>query len=255
MQFAGDVVTSPTQDRPQAWAQNTQQAAEETNATTRQLRSRRPTDTDPSAHRNAQDPTPLTPPAFYESIGMNAPSNDGTPPKSLEAMHGLYSHICKRERLVERKYRAYDAIATIFLIAQILLSAIFIVLGALNTDHHIAIAVLGAVGTLITGTLAMMKGQGLPNRLRMERDELKKVIFEADELYWDVGAGKQVTYADVKKVREDYLNVVEDAAKNHPDTWNTSTTTDGLGSQSNSGSKSTPWTKLSAKQMLPERIV
>jgi hypothetical protein len=65
-----------------------------------------------------------------------------------------------------------------------------------------------------------MKGQGLPNRLRQARDSLRNVIFEAHELYWDVAAGRCVLYKDVKKIREDYLRVLEDQRRNHPDTWN-----------------------------------
>ena len=57
----------------------------------------------------------------------------------------------------------------------------------------------------------------------MTRSGLQKVLFEAEELYWDVHARRKVYYSDVKKVREDYLNVLEEANKNHPDTWNSTT--------------------------------
>ena len=52
----------------------------------------------------------------------------------------------------------------------------------------------------------------------------RNVIFEAEELYWDVGADRPVYYKDIKKVREDYLRVMEEARKNHPDTWNATAT-------------------------------
>lgn len=55
----------------------------------------------------------------------------------------------------------------------------------------------------MAGTLALMKGQGLPNRLRMTRAGLRKVIFEAEELYWDVTAGRSVRFVDIRKIRED----------------------------------------------------
>jgi hypothetical protein len=70
------------------------------------------------------------------------------------------------------------------------------------------------------GALALMKGQGLPNRLHQMRDDLHNVRFEAEELYWDVAAGRTVLYRDVRKLREDYLRVMENGRWNHPDTWN-----------------------------------
>jgi hypothetical protein len=56
-------------------------------------------------------------------------------------------------------------------------------------------------------------GQGLPGRLRHLRYNLGMVVFEATELYWDVGSGRAVFYRDVRKVREDYLRVLEEGRK------------------------------------------
>lgn len=167
------------------------------------------------------DSAPLRAEDFYELIGMKVPEPHGKTPSNLEAAHGFYGQMCQKKRRIERKYRFYDLVVMFFLIMQLLLSAVFIVLGALNIDQHIAIAVLGAVSSIIAGVLALMRGQGLPNRLRMERDGLTKVILEADELYWDVGAGREITYEDVRKLRDAYSSVLEDAGRNHPDTWNT----------------------------------
>lgn len=46
------------------------------------------------------------------------------------------------------------------------------------------------------------------------------VVFEAEELYWDVGTKRPIYYRDVRKLREDFLRVMEEGRKNHPDTWN-----------------------------------
>ena len=46
------------------------------------------------------------------------------------------------------------------------------------------------------------------------------VVFEAEELYWDVGTHRDVYYRDVRKLREDFLRVMEEGRKNHPDSWN-----------------------------------
>lgn len=171
---------------------------------------------------DTQDSDPLQPDGFYELIGMKSHPR-GESPSNLEAAHGFYGQMCRDKRRVERKYRVYDIIIWVLLVSQIVLSAIFILLGALNVDQHIAIATLGGVSSVIAGVLALIRGQGLPNRLRMERDGLKKVILEADELYWDFRAGREVTYEDVKKIRDAYESVLEDAWRNHPDTWNSTT--------------------------------
>ncbi|KAK0306173.1 hypothetical protein LTR01_006521 [Friedmanniomyces endolithicus] len=178
-------------------------------------------DPDPAAARLDNDTTPLTPADFYELMGMRPPISKQQNPKELAIRHGLYARIQSLFRHTQTKYRIFDVLTYVLLALQLVLSAVFIVLGSLTrVDSHVAIAVLGAVSTVVAGGLALMKGQGLPNRLRQTRDGLRNVMFEAEELYWDVGADRAVFYKDVKKVREDFLRVTEEARRNHPDTWN-----------------------------------
>ncbi|EMC96271.1 hypothetical protein BAUCODRAFT_147904 [Baudoinia panamericana UAMH 10762] len=178
-------------------------------------------DPDSAANRLDDDLTPLAPEDFYELMGMRAPPDKQTNPKNLALRNGLYSRIQKAHHYIQTKYRLFDVFTYIFLLLQLILSAVFIILGSLTrVNTNIAIVVLGAVSTIIAGALTIMKGQGLPNRLRHTRDGLNNVIFEAEELYWDVGASKPVLYKDVKKLRTDFLRVMEEARKNHPDTWN-----------------------------------
>ena len=42
-------------------------------------------------------------------------------------------------------------------------------------DHVIAITLLGAVNTVIAGVLALVKGQGLPDRLYHDRAEYRRL--------------------------------------------------------------------------------
>lgn len=180
--------------------------------------------------------TPLTKEHFYELIGMNPPNDDGRMPKKLAMDNGLYEAIQKNHNYVQTKYRVFDIMTYIFMTMQLLLSAVFIVLGSIRSNYHIAIAVLGAISTVISGALALMKGQGnvlhrssefhahssfagLPNRLRQVRDDLQNVLFEAEELYWDVIADRHVLFKDIKKIREDYLRVQMAARKHHPDSF------------------------------------
>jgi len=187
---------------------------------------------------DAEGSEPLTRENFYDLIGMQAPV-DGCPPKKLATVHGLYGIIAKRERLINEKFKVYEALIYFLLTLQLLLSAVFIILGSLrNVDSHVAIAILGAISTVIAGTLALLKGQGLPNRLRMTRTGLRRVMFEAKALYWNVGAGRNVTFQDIVQIRQDYLNVLKEAAMNHPDFWDDTATTMAQGISTTVGSKS-----------------
>lgn len=181
-------------------------------------------DMDPAANRLAQDTTILKPHEFYELIGMLPQDEQGMAPAKLASPHGFYSNLKAKERSVNRKFWIYDIMVNVLLVVQLILSAVFIVLGSINPVPHVAVTVLGAITTTIAGTLALVKGQGQPNRMRMERDGFRTVIFTADEMYWDAGAGKGITYGDIKKLREAYWKVVNDATKNNPDTWTSSTT-------------------------------
>ena len=116
-----------------------------------------PIDPDPIAAREKNSKEPLTAPDFYYLMGMQPPPHKGQAPKQLGASSGLYTTIRSKHDYINRKYRIYDIIVYVFLILQIVLAAVFIVLGALrNIDSHTAVAVLGAVSTVIGGVLALM---------------------------------------------------------------------------------------------------
>ena len=177
-------------------------------------------DLDPAAARLARDLNPLSTEDFLKLLGVGTSTSPADSLAKLALPYGLYSKIHKELQYNDRKFKAFDIAAYALLVVQITISAIFIILGSLhNVDTDITIAVLGAVATVISGSLALMKGQGLPNRFRQTRDSLRMVIFEIEELYWDVKTGRPVLYKDVKKIREDYLRVLQQARRNHPDVW------------------------------------
>lgn len=59
--------------------------------------------------------------------------------------------------------------------------------------------------------------------MRQERDALWEVQIEAEELHWQVAAGRPVSFRDVKQVWNHFVQVKKISALNHPDTWNAST--------------------------------
>jgi len=177
-------------------------------------------DLDPAAERLARDTRVLSNTDFYILMGLREPTSRTESMKDLAVPHGLYSVIQKQTDYTNRKFKMFDIATYALLSLQVLLSAIFIILGALNNaDTHLAIAILGAVAAVVAGVLALMKGQGLPNRLRQERDGLRNVIFEAEELFWDFKSGRTILFRDIVKIREAYMKILEQARRNHPDVW------------------------------------
>ncbi|OQN98230.1 hypothetical protein B0A48_15506 [Cryoendolithus antarcticus] len=200
-------------------------------------------------HDHDHDPSPSTEPPsaadlerlnshdFHILIGLRPQDPDFTWPSTVPA-HSLYHSINHAYSYVNWKYRIFDIATYVLLALQVLLAAIFIVLGSLTSlDSHVAIAVLGAISTVIGGVLALMKGQGLPNRLRMMRDNLRDVKFEAEEMYWDFQAGRRVCYGDVRKLRDNFVRVMDEARRNHPDTWNSDAIDIAQGIRARAGSR------------------
>jgi hypothetical protein len=58
---------------------------------------------------------------------------------------------------------------------QIIVGASLTALGPSAGDHTITITVLGAMNTVVAGVLALVKGQGLPERLRQDRAEFRRL--------------------------------------------------------------------------------
>ncbi|KAF2767479.1 hypothetical protein EJ03DRAFT_329101 [Teratosphaeria nubilosa] len=139
-----------------------------------------------TAHEDAL----LHPTAFYDLLGMRAPVSTSQAPQDLARRHGLYSHVHHRFTTIQNKYRAFDTAAYVALALQ----------RGLHRPRQPGrsglarrdCGVWGAVSTVVGGLLAVMKGQGPPSRLlqQQQRDALRSVLFEAEELYWDGCGGE-----------------------------------------------------------------
>lgn len=181
-------------------------------------------DPDPAAERLADDESPLSDESFHRLMGMRRPDPDEDDdedfPFKLATKGGLFKLITSELRSLQYKYRVFNILTYVLLGLQVIIGAVFIILGALRDARiYVAISALGAISTAVGGILALMKGQGLPNRLREARNRMSNVVFEAQELYWDFQSGRPIIYSDVKKIREDYLRVLEELRRNHPDAW------------------------------------
>lgn len=158
-------------------------------------------------------------------------------PHDTEYDTSIYYSVIREQKKTQRLYVLYDILVYVCLMLQLIIAAILIILGAINMDFHIPIAILGAITGIIAGVLSLIRGQGLPNRLMQYADGLRKIRDDIEFTERELRAGmRTVTYQECVDLRNAYENVREDATKNHPDTWTAWTQQSGDSSGSRTGS-------------------
>lgn len=169
--------------------------------------------------------------AFRMVTGLSAFQED------LESNIGLWRRICQEEVQTGVRYHAFNTLVVVGLIVQLVLSAILIVLGALPHDYHIAIAVLGSVNGVTTGILALLKNQGLPERLRRYQEAIRDVRKDAEKVARKLECGKvEVKAEEVNALFEKFDRAQRDAQSNRPDVWFSTADAQGISSDKRSGS-------------------
>lgn len=112
---------------------------------------------------------------FREAIGINVEAHTDDLNAARKGARGLYKEIINIQQWRSRQYRVVDVLFYLAFGAQIVIGATLTALGPQSKVHSIAITVLGVVNTSIAGVLALLKGQGLPDRLRKDEFEMRKV--------------------------------------------------------------------------------
>jgi hypothetical protein len=144
---------------------------------------------------------------------------------------GIYQRVCKMEKRRLWEYRACASFINACYIAQIGGAAILTALGASESPHNV-ITVFGAISTAIAGVLALLKGQGLPTRLRQDWVGLRKVrdyiedrermlgwnfhLSNEDEIDKDI---KETLQTEISKVLEMYRQQMTTMENNMPDVY------------------------------------
>ncbi len=95
-------------------------------------------------------------PSFWS---LWCPGVGGTHPSRERS---IYYTLIDEERGARCCYRVVDLLVYACMLAQLAIASILVILGATEGDHHIAVAVLGAVTGGITGILSLIKGQASP---------------------------------------------------------------------------------------------
>ncbi|KAK1783173.1 hypothetical protein QBC45DRAFT_447934 [Copromyces sp. CBS 386.78] len=116
---------------------------------------------------------------FRRAIGINSGLAGESDPRSLEEGRrravGMYAAAMKAQREKRVKHALIDFLLYASHLAQILIGATLTAFGPSAGKHAILITVLGAINTVIAGVLALIKGQGLPERLRHDQAEFRKL--------------------------------------------------------------------------------
>jgi hypothetical protein len=137
----------------------------------------------------------------------------------------LYYTLIREERSQRKLYRLYDSLVYSCLVLQLMIASVLIILGALGGDHHIAVAILGAVTGVITGVLSLIKGQGQPNRLLQYANSLRQVRERIEFMERELRASvREVTYQEVQNLWVAYETARDEEVSNRPDTWTSSAT-------------------------------
>ncbi|KAJ5588540.1 hypothetical protein N7537_011218 [Penicillium hordei] len=87
----------------------------------------------------------------------------------------LRKKLTRKEKQLKTQYRLISIAFNLITITQVIVGAAITALGPTGGEHTLAITVLGALNTSIAGLLALLKGRGLPERLRKNMMEIAKV--------------------------------------------------------------------------------
>ena len=113
---------------------------------------------------------------FRKAIGINIGANGI---QDIEAARkgsqGLYKEVIRQQTLKSRQYHTVEWLYYAAIGTNVVIGATLASLGPSSKLHPTAITVLGIVNTSTAGILALLKGQGLPDRLRKDEYQMRKV--------------------------------------------------------------------------------
>ena len=157
---------------------------------------------------------------FREALGITSTSTA----KSKSFPRGIYGTLIRDARQYSLQYWTLDVLLTVALVAQLLIGTTLTTLGPVASRHHLAITILSACNTFIAGFLALMKGNGLPDRYRKDGYEIRKVqdYIEEVEGLFEGGLGpksEKEVLGVVKEVLRRYEEARETVERNRPSSY------------------------------------
>ncbi|KAL0936023.1 C6 transcription factor [Colletotrichum truncatum] len=125
---------------------------------------------------NSPNPSNLV--LFRRAIGINA-NVDPHDECNLEAGRASALGIYAATIATARRLRITRILVSILLYvchaAQLIIGAVLTAMGPSAGTHRLGITILGAVNTVVAGVLTFMKGQGMPEKLRKNETEFRRL--------------------------------------------------------------------------------
>jgi SMODS and SLOG-associating 2TM effector domain len=138
---------------------------------------------------------------FCRRVGIWPMStHDASVPRSGQNK-GTYKELIHTQAKTRIEYYTTASLINMALVFQIIIAAVVTAVSASN-GPRVAITVLGALNTVLAGSLTWVKGQGLPDRLVSYANELRRVREHIEDL--------ERQYEETPNFR---LNVEEEARK------------------------------------------
>jgi hypothetical protein len=163
---------------------------------------------------------------FRKAIGINVhPTGDDDLESARKTARGIYKEVISIQRARNIQYRVVDVLYYLALGSQILIGSTLAALGAIAKLHPTSITILGVVNASIGAILALLKGQGLPDRLRKDEFEMRKVqdFIEETDIRLSILPDDTFTVQDlddvVQQVFDKYNTARDTAEMNKPSSY------------------------------------
>ncbi|KAJ8059030.1 hypothetical protein OCU04_012010 [Sclerotinia nivalis] len=168
---------------------------------------------------------------FRLAIGINVPiaSPVDSPPSDLEGLrknaYGIYKSVLSQQRKFSLQYHFIEGVYYCSILSQLVIGGVLASFGELSKTHPQAVTVLGVANSCLAGVLGILKSQGLPDRLRKDEFEMRKVqdFIEECDTRLAVGWGETMSEAEVdaliKEVFDQYAVARDTAEMNRPTTY------------------------------------
>jgi hypothetical protein len=176
-------------------------------------------------------PEPKPPKAPFFKFFNKKDDSQKDPGKLTAANEGVYKKVLSCERTTRYKYYFCSWVITIAMFLQIVVGASVTAFGA-GSASHILITAFGAANTALASLLAVLKSQGLPNRIRQDWNmwrELREYIEEQERgldlnLNGKIEGSKEKldneeVWVLVRKIEGRYRKVRAQIETNRPDTY------------------------------------
>lgn len=115
---------------------------------------------------------------FRRAIGINyhlAAADTVSMEEGRRKAVGIYKAVITAKRNKMWQFRAMWCVIMFCHFAQIIIGAALTALGPLANDHGVVITILGALNTVIAGVLALVSGQGVPDRIQKDEIGYRKI--------------------------------------------------------------------------------